>query len=192
VLRRRQRCRAALSAAALVASLIGGASRAAADDGDAPRRVGAREQAPAATLAVQNPRRTGRRLLSLEDLVGTGTRRDPQRFLVVLALDAAGRAGPLDDAALGALADDVARRRGLMIGVLGPGVVRAGERLDAEARPFVVVSDPHGLARRPLALERPGTVVLVRIDGRVEARLPPERFAEVAAGIAKLGDEDGS
>jgi hypothetical protein len=54
------------------------------------------------------------------------------------------------------------------------------------------VSDPHGLARRPLALERPGTVVLVRIDGRVEARLPPERFAEVAAGIAKLGDEDGS
>lgn len=181
--------RVALAVLALAVALPSGAR---ADDGEPPRPVGAREQAPAATLAVENPRRTGRRLLSLEDLVGTGTRRDPQRFLVVLALDPAGRAGPIDEAALGALADDVARRRGLMIGVRAPGVVRAGEALDAESRAFVVASDPHGLARRPLALDRPGTVVLVRIDGRVEARLPPERFAEVAAGVAKLGDEDGS
>ncbi len=181
--------RVVASLGALALALAPGAH---ADDGEAPRPVGAREQAPSATLAVENPRRSGRRLLSLEDLVGTGTRRDPQRFLVVLALDAAGRAGPIDDAALGALAVDVARRRGLMIGVRAPGVARAGERLDPEARPFVVVSDPHGLARRPLALERPGTVVLVRIDGRVEARLPPERFAELPARIAKLGDEDGA
>ncbi|MCC7386667.1 MAG: hypothetical protein IT384_32820 [Deltaproteobacteria bacterium] len=140
------------------------------------------ERLPSLVLAVENPRRTGRRLLHLDDLIGPAARpragERPRRALLLVALDPRrAQPGGWDLAALGKLAEETREKGGEVIGIV-LGTVDAPNRndgLDPESVPFVITRDPHGLARRRLDLVGGGRAIVVRSDGRVVGVYGPAR-----------------
>ncbi|MFO0724664.1 MAG: hypothetical protein U1E65_12855 [Myxococcota bacterium] len=140
---------------------------------------------PALTLAVENPRSTGRRLLHLEDVIGPEARpiAKPARAVLIVCLAPFQRQPFGMD--LGALSEQAGGASGgLVLGVLAVAPPGSNEpRLDPETMRFVVLGDPHGLGRQRLGLSGPGHVLVVRSDGRIVGDFPPGRSA-LEQGIA--------
>jgi hypothetical protein len=143
----------------------------------APAHADPPEAVPTLALEVANPRRTGRKILHFEDLVGARARpvARPVSALLIVALapgtrQAVGSELPL----LAEAARGIAAQGGLVVGLLVAGVTAPDDPpIDAEAQPFVVVRDEYGLGKRRLGLVGPGQALVIRSDGRVAGLFGP-------------------
>lgn len=135
------------------------------------------EAIPTLALEVANPRRTGRKVLHFEDLVGPRARpvARPVSALLIVAL-APGRR-QATGAELSTLAEahaGIVKQGGLLVGLVLSGPTAPDDPpLDAEAQPFVVVRDDYGLGKRRLGLLGPGHALVIRSDGRVAGVFGP-------------------
>lgn len=142
-----------------------------------PARAEPPEAVPTLALEVANPRRTGRKILHVEDLIGPRARpvARPVSALLIVALAPGTRQAV--GAELPALAEATAAivaQGGLVVGLLVAGATAPDDPpLDAEAQPFVVVRDDYGLGKRRLGLVGPGQALVVRSDGRVAGVFGP-------------------
>lgn len=134
---------------------------------------------PKLTLEVQNPRSTGRHLLALEDVVGPEARAlaGPGRAMLVVILTPFLRQPfGTDLAKLSALAE--ANPGGLVVGIVASAPPGSSEaRLDPEGQRFLVLADPHGLAKQRLGVVGPGQVLVIRSDGRIVGDFSPAQGA---------------
>ncbi len=134
---------------------------------------------PRLTLEAQNPRSTGRHLVALEDVVGPEARSlaSPGRaMLIVLLTPFVRQPFGTELAKLSALAE--ANKGGLVVGIVLPAPPGSSEaRFDPEAQRFIVLSDPHGLAKQRLAVSGAGQVLVIRSDGRIVGDFSPAQGA---------------
>ncbi len=162
--------------------------------GDARAQTQPLESIPTLALDVANPRRTGRRIVHFEDLIGPRARplAQPTKALLVVLM-APGRAQSKGTTleGLAEAAASLAASGGMLIGVVLPGATGADDpAVDAEQQPFLVAEDPYGLARKRLGLVGPGHAIVIRSDGRVAGTFAPEAFASAVRTAAALLKEE--
>ena len=143
----------------------------------APARAEPPEAVPTLALEVANPRRTGRKILHFEDLVGPRARpvaRPVSALLIVALAPGTRQAVGAELPTLAEAARGIAAQGGLVVGLLMAGVTAPDDPpIDAEAQPFVVVRDEYGLGKRRLGLVGPGQALVIRSDGRVAGLFGP-------------------
>lgn len=152
------------------------------------------ESIPTLALDVANPRRTGRRILHFEDLIGPRARplAQPTKALLIVML-APGTQQPRG-ASLDAIAEAssaLVAAGGMVVAVVMPGATTPDDPpLDPEAQPFVVVRDTYGLAKRRLGLLGPGHALVVRSDGRIAGVFVPEALSAAVRSASALLKEE--